>query len=208
MTKSALKIRPKHIFSSAVILCGIAAFYLTCPPDGKPDTEKQPLPVLEKLIVHEKPKDITAFNLEQNGGIVRLNDYRGSVVVLNYWATWCAPCRVEMPTLKALQDHYAAAPPSRVPNRVQIVTVSTDRGKIDKPRAFLEEVGAQSLTLWHDPKGISAHALGAYGLPTTLIIDQAGKEVARLLGEADWNSRAIHRFIDGLLRSAERDSKN
>lgn len=197
MTQSALKISPKYIFSTIIILAGVAAFYLTRPAhDANMAREGVHTSLIKQLIVHETPKALPAFTLAQNGKKVALTDYAGKVIVLNYWATWCAPCRAEMPTLQALQAHYEAQNSGQ---NVQIVTVSIDRGAISKPQDFLRELGASDLVLWHDPKGKTARALGAYALPTTLVIDPQGREAARLLGAADWNSPPVHNLITRLL---------
>ncbi|MGC6512102.1 MAG: TlpA family protein disulfide reductase [Parvibaculales bacterium] len=146
-----------------------------------------------ELVVHPTPKQLPEIDFKNAAGeTVTLADYRGTVVVLNLWATWCAPCREEMPSLDALQTHFAEA-------QVTVLALSLDRGKPDYPLAFLADLGVEKLAFGHDPKSRSARALGAFGLPTTLVIDANGKEVARLLGEAEWHTEAVKAFIAGYL---------
>ncbi|CAI8321905.1 MAG: Thiol:disulfide interchange protein TlpA [Rhodobiaceae bacterium UBA7378] len=121
-----------------------------------------------------------------------LDKFRGALVVVNFWATWCAPCRREMPLFDALQAHYKDAP-------VRVVALALDRGAADKPRKFLSELNITHLTQAHDPSYASARAVGLIGLPTTLVLDATGKEIGRLAGEADWNGPDVHAIIDAEL---------
>jgi len=150
---------------------------------------------LAKLVIHDKPKDLPllAFYTE-TGGQVNLRDFQGRVVLLNYWASWCAPCRAEMPSLDGLQAHFATAP-------FTVLAVSLDRGKAAKPKAFLQKLQIKNLAFYHDPESKSARAVGVYGLPTSLLIDKEGREIARLLGEADWHTMAAHQVINNMLGS-------
>jgi thiol-disulfide isomerase/thioredoxin len=115
------------------------------------------------------------------GNPLTLEDFRGQVVVLNLWATWCAPCRHEMPSLDRLQA--AEGGPD-----LQVVPLSVDRGDTSKIEEFYEEIGIEHLAIYRDPSNAVGRALGAFGLPTTVVIDQHGREVGRLLGPAEWDS--------------------
>lgn len=192
MTQSSLKIIIKlagrALLLAAVMITLWAVFYLTDAPNGK---DSKPKSGVERLIIHAAPKPVPDFVLPQAGGdkvLAALDALDGRVRVVNYWATWCAPCREEMPTLAALQARYDKT-------QLVVVAVSLDRGGAEKPQAFLQEVGAAGLTHWHDGKGKSARVLNVYALPTTLIIDRQGREVARLLGEADWDSAAMRAVV-------------
>jgi thiol-disulfide isomerase/thioredoxin len=110
-----------------------------------------------------------------------LADFRGKIVLLNIWATWCVPCREEMPALDALETKLGG-------EDFQVVAVNIDKGGPEKAATFLTETGATHLQLYTDPSGKLFSTLRAVGMPTTLIIDRDGKEIARLVGPADWAS--------------------
>jgi thiol-disulfide isomerase/thioredoxin len=123
---------------------------------------------------------------------VSLEDFRGHVVVLNLWATGCAPCRREMPSLDRLQARYGG-------DGLQVVALSIDRGELAQIEAFYAEVGIQHLAIYRDPKAAVSRALGAFGLPTTVVFDQQGREVGRLLGPAEWDSEAAVAMLETLM---------
>jgi thiol-disulfide isomerase/thioredoxin len=129
------------------------------------------------------------------GNEVTLADFRGEVVVLNLWATWCAPCRREMPSLDRLQARYAG-------DGLEVVALSLDRGAVAKIREFFEELGVSSLAIYQDPQARAGRELGAPGLPTTIVIDRTGQEVGRLLGPAEWDSDEAFAVIDSILRTS------
>jgi thiol-disulfide isomerase/thioredoxin len=114
---------------------------------------------------------------------------------MNLWATWCAPCKVEMPTLAALQKAYAARP-------VKVVAISTDTpGQTEQAKAFL--AGHPPLTFYQDPQMSFMTAIKPppQGLPLTMIFDKSGMQRAVLAGEANWSSPEAHAVIDRLLGS-------
>ena len=108
-----------------------------------------------------------------------LAEYRGRWMVLNFWATWCAPCRAEMPSLAALQ----VAMPG-----IAVVPVATGRNSVVGIQKFFAEAGVTGLPVLRDPKSELARSLGVLGLPITIIVDPEGREVARLIGDAEWDS--------------------
>jgi thiol-disulfide isomerase/thioredoxin len=130
--------------------------------------------------------------LDPAGHVLRLDQLKGPVRIVNLWATWCAPCVREMPTLARLQTAYGG--------RIVVVAISMD-GLADraKARAFIAE--HSPLGFYQDPQAALAFALSppAEGFPTTLIYDERGRERARLAGPADWNSPDARAVIDFLL---------
>jgi thiol-disulfide isomerase/thioredoxin len=123
--------------------------------------------------------ELTFFDAD--GNEVTLADFEGDVVVLNLWATWCAPCRREMPSLDRLQAELGA-------DGLSVIALSLDRGDVAKVRDFFDELEIEHLAVYHDPEARAGRELGAPGLPTTVVIDRAGREVGRLLGPAEWDS--------------------
>lgn len=137
---------------------------------------------MRKLVIHEEPQAVSEAAFEGEGGAeTTLQDLAGEVVVLNFWATWCAPCREEMPTLARLQEALGE-------EGVRVVTLATGRNDPLEVDRFLSEVGAEDLPRWRDPRQALARGMGVLGLPVTVILNREGQEVARLTGDADWSS--------------------
>ncbi|HCL67527.1 MAG TPA: sodium:dicarboxylate symporter [Rhizobium sp.] len=117
---------------------------------------------------------------------VSLNNFAGKTVLLNLWATWCVPCREEMPALNALQEAEGS-------DKFQVVAINIDTGAVDKPKAFLEEIGVDSLGLYRDStmgvfNTMKKEGL-AFGLPVTLLIDGKGCLLGAMNGPAAWDSK-------------------
>ncbi len=110
-----------------------------------------------------------------------LADFKGRVVLLNIWATWCVPCRAEMPTLDRLQAKLGGPD-------FQVVALSIDRKGLDAVKPFYAELGLASLGIYVDQSGNAARALGTVGVPTTLLMDREGRELGRKLGPAEWDA--------------------
>jgi thiol-disulfide isomerase/thioredoxin len=116
-----------------------------------------------------------------SGQSVSLESFRGRVVLLNLWATWCIPCRKEMPALDRLQAALGGAD-------FEVVALSLDRGGAAASKKFLDATGATKLALYVDPTAKLANEFKAVGLPTTLLIGRDGREIGRLLGPAEWDA--------------------
>lgn len=148
---------------------------------------------LHKLIRHAQPKAIPELRFTDGSGNPRtLADFRGKVVLLNLWATWCAPCKVEMPALDKLQAELGG-------NDFTVLALSIDRGSLEKPRAFLEGAKLANIALYHDAAGESATKVQAGGLPVTLLLDREGREIARLLGPAEWDTPEAVDLVKGFV---------
>jgi thiol-disulfide isomerase/thioredoxin len=127
------------------------------------------------------------------GEAIGLADFRGKVVLLNIWATWCAPCRREMPTLERLQAELGGPD-------FEVVALSIDRKGISVVKEFYDELGLRELGMYVDTSAKASRELGALGVPTTLLIDREGNEIGRLLGPAEWDSPEMVDFIRGQIR--------
>ncbi|HET6159299.1 MAG TPA: redoxin family protein [Dongiaceae bacterium] len=144
---------------------------------------------LQGFVVHPMPKVVPDTHFQDKEGRTRtLADFRGKVVLLNIWATWCAPCREEMPTLDRLQAELGGPD-------FEVVALSIDRGGFDVIAKFFVEVGVQHLAMYLDSTTEAASTLGAVGLPISLLIDRDGTEVGRLIGPAKWDAPEMVEFI-------------
>ena len=126
---------------------------------------------------------------DASGRPVSLSDFRGRSVLLNIWATWCVPCRKEMPSLDRLQAEFD-------PSKLLVLTLSIDLQGAAVVRKFYHDLGLRSLGIYVDTTGSAGNKLGLPGVPGTLLIDARGREVGRKLGPAEWDSPAV----DDLLR--------
>jgi thiol-disulfide isomerase/thioredoxin len=130
------------------------------------------------LAVHESPRQLPEIQFENGEGeTMSLADFRGKVVLPNIWATWCAPCRREMPTLQRLQAELGGP-------AFEVVALSIDRKGLPAVQEFYAELGLETLPIYVDETGAAQRALSVLGLPTTLLLDRDGNEIGRLLGPA------------------------
>ena len=125
------------------------------------------------------PADMPFF--DAGGTEHRLTEFLGHGMVINMWATWCAPCVAEMPSLQKLSVALA-------PHDIAVMPLSSDRGGVDAVRAWFTEHNVAGLPVLTDPKGALARAWNAHGIPTTVVINRKGLDCARLEGPADWSS--------------------
>jgi thiol-disulfide isomerase/thioredoxin len=123
-----------------------------------------------------------------DGSEHHLAEFIGHGMVVNLWATWCAPCVAEMPSLAALSKTVA-------PDDIAVLPLSSDRGGAAVVQAFYQQHGIAGLPVLLDPKGAAAHAWHVRGIPTSLIIDKQGRERARLEGSADWSTPAAAALV-------------
>ncbi|SMX31981.1 TlpA family protein disulfide reductase [Maliponia aquimaris] len=152
---------------------------------------------MRKLVFHDTPQpagDVDFMTFDE--APLNLSDWQGKWVVLNFWATWCAPCRKEMPQLAQLQRDLGS-------ETFEVVTVATSRNPPPKMKAFFDEIGVDNLPLHRDPKSLLARQMGVLGLPVTVILNPEGQEVARLTGDADWSSDAARAVLRALMGDAQ-----
>ena len=136
--------------------------------------------------------------VDGDGAARSLADWRGRAVLLNVWATWCAPCREEMPALDRVQA--ALGGPD-----FEVVALSVDRGGVPAVKGFYEELGLRALRIYVDTNGEALTRLGAVGIPLTLLLDRDGRELWRVIGPRKWDQAGeLGRIRDHLARSAAR----
>jgi thiol-disulfide isomerase/thioredoxin len=142
---------------------------------------------------HDSPRQLSEIQFENaQGKAMSLADFHGKVVLLNIWATWCAPCRREMPTLERLQAELGG------PN-FEVVALSIDRNGLPAVEEFYGEIGLETPPIYVDESGKAQRTLSVLGIPTTLLIDRDGNEIGRLAGPAEWDSPEMVSFIRGYI---------
>ena len=155
----------------------------------------------------EKPRELNNLQLTEAAGPlpgavllkdgtseIALADYAGRALVLNFWATWCAPCIRELPALNRLAAGASSG--------VVVLPVSEDRGGGPIVRKFLDVNKLNNLPVLIDPKGQLARALKVSGLPTTVLFNRQGREVGRLVGIAEWDHPDVRRYLRRCLNAA------
>lgn len=148
---------------------------------------------MSEFQVADRPVEVPELAFVGAGGErLSLADFRGRVVLLNLWATWCAPCVEEMPALDRLQA-------ARGGRDFEVIALSLDRGGRDQVAPFLEKLGIRNLGVYLDPPGTAMGTLGPRGLPTSILIDREGREVGRLEGAAEWDSPDASSLIEHYL---------
>ncbi|MFN3209201.1 MAG: TlpA family protein disulfide reductase [Roseovarius sp.] len=148
---------------------------------------------MKKLVVHSEAKPVPAEAFKsEGGGDLTLADFEGKITLVNFWATWCAPCRHEMPMLSDLQDQLGG-------DDFEVVTIASGRNAPAAMKKFFDEIGVDNLPLHADPKMGLSRQMGVLGLPVTVILDREGREIARLQGDADWSSDSAKAILQALI---------
>ncbi len=132
---------------------------------------------------------------DADGKTLSLRDFAGKLVLVNLWATWCAPCRHEMPSLERLQ--------TRLGDKIAILAISEDRGGSKAVAPFIAKLGLKVVKTYLDPESTVGRAFKVDGLPTSFLIDRQGRVLGRVEGEAEWDSPKMLAIIDPLLSEDE-----
>lgn len=169
-----------------VIITALAAFAILVisPVLARADTAKwsQFLPIEPPLPFPQHPF------FDEQGNEHSIKDYHGTPLVINLWATWCAPCVREMPALNALHENLKE-------DGIEVLALSQDRGNISKITDFLADKKLDNLLPRHDRRGRIMRQLGINALPTTIFVDANGNEIGRVRGVAEWDSVEVAAFI-------------
>lgn len=206
---------PRRALAGAAVAATLAAVVYATLPDGSKEvagaagncaasaaaaTRITPLAKGEvaALTVNKTPRPAVDVSFDSPDGTrLTLADFRGRAVLLNLWATWCAPCRAEMPALDRLQQQMGG-------ENFEVVTVNIDTARLERREAFWKEIGISHLKFYVDPKADIFQQLKrtgrAVGLPTTILIDSKGCELGVMAGPAEWDSNDAKRLISAALR--------
>lgn len=185
----------------AGILATLAAALRSTPALASAGTSGPPLAgQMRKFTVHPTPRPAPGLPFkDRDGEPIKLADFKGRVLLVNYWATWCTPCVAEMPSL----DRLAA---SLGGDDFAVIPVSSDRGGLKVVETFYAKIGLNTLPIYLDQDMKFTRGSGVRGLPTSIVIDRSGKEAARLEGEASWDSpdaEALLRHFIGARKETE-----
>jgi len=195
----------------AGVVVGLAAVYGIATLTGNAGGDKacRPAVALAQKIAPLATGQVAAVNLAKSplevpdlafqdaaGKPLTLKAFRGRTVLLNLWATWCVPCRKEMPTLDALQGKLGGPD-------FQVVAVNIDTRHVDRPKTFLKELNISKLAYYTDPSAKAFQDLKsigrAFGLPTTILVDPLGCEIGSIAGPAEWASDDAVKLIKAAL---------
>lgn len=172
------------LFGAVALIAGGAGTYVALQHGGGTAAEQGAV-----LRMHASPRVLPALEFVDGAGKPRtLSDFRGRTVLLNVWATWCPPCREEMPSLDRLQKALGGP-------RFEVVALSLDAGGAEEVKRFYREMGITSLAIYVDPGMRATAKLATPGVPTTLLIDAQGRELGRHAGPAQWDGEEAVRVI-------------
>lgn len=162
---------------------------------GTPLTRREPRAKgdMAAFVVYSKPSPVPDISfVGKDIGEVTLSSWKGKIVLLNIWATWCAPCRKEMPELDRLQGELGS-------EKFEVVALAVDRSGIAGAKAFFDKAGVNKLKLYADATMRTSSALRVVGMPTTLLIDPLGREIGRLTGPAKWDGLDAKALIGAIV---------
>ena len=146
-------------------------------------------PNIKNLIINKELKEYTNLTiLDDQNNQLNLSDYKGNILLLNFWATWCAPCKEEMPSLDLLKSNKDL-------NNLKIFPVNVGQDNVKKAKKFFDDMNIKNLNLYFDENINLTKKFALRGIPTSILLNKNGKEFARVIGSIDFNEE---NFIDWL----------
>ena len=146
-------------------------------------------PDFKNLVLIKNPKlyeDVVFMDINQKN--VNLDDFKGKLIILNFWATWCSPCKEEMPSLDNLQSNIKL-------NNIKIFPINIEQEDISKSEFFFKELNIQNLDIYFDAPITLAKKFSLRGIPTTILFNKEGKEFARIMGSIDFNDEEFINWL-------------
>ena len=141
----------------------------------------------KNIVVHKKPIEIKELKFQDfNLNEVDLTEKKGNIMILNFWATWCAPCKEEMPSLEELSKKYP---------EILIYPINLEKPNQDKAKKFFTDLDISKLDIYFDPNFSLVKLFNMRGVPTSILIDKNGKEFARVIGEIDFFDKSFVSFL-------------
>ena len=135
-------------------------------------------PPFSNIIEHDQPKNYKEIIFEDfEGNTINLKEYKSKIYILNFWATWCAPCKKEMPSLDKLHKN----------DNIEVFAINVEEKNKNKTKKFFKDLDIKNLSIYFDTELELTKSLSLRGLPTSIILNQDKKEVARIIGEVDFN---------------------
>jgi thiol-disulfide isomerase/thioredoxin len=151
---------------------------------------------MKRLLVHKQPLPLPEFTYSDDKAATRsLNDAKGKITVLNIWATWCAPCLSEMPSINRLKARLGGA-------ALEVIALSVDKSGIERPRKYLRDIQANALEIFNNPDPKLPGLLRIESYPTTIIVGRDGREIGRIAGAVDWDSQEVTKLLEAALKPA------
>ena len=142
----------------------------------------------KNIVVHKEPLDIKELKFKDfNFNDVDLTNKKGNIMILNFWATWCVPCKKEMPSLEELSKQYP---------EIIIYPINLEKPNKDKTRNFFESLNIKNLKIYFDPEFNLVKSFNMRGVPTSILINKEGKEFARIIGEIDFSNKFFINFLE------------
>jgi len=141
----------------------------------------------KNIIVHKEPLDIKELKFKDfNLNVVDLTNKKGKIMILNFWATWCVPCKKEMPSLERLSKLYP---------EISIYPINLEKPNKEKINLFFENLNIKNLNVYFDPEFKLVKSFNMRGVPTSILINKKGKEFARIIGEVDFSEDSFINFL-------------
>ena len=145
---------------------------------------------IKNIVIH---KDLKVYDnvifLDKNDKKINIKEFNGNLLLLNFWATWCAPCREEMPSLDILQSNINL-------NNLKVLPINIGQEKIEKSENFFKEFKIRNLNIYFDPTVNLVKKFTLRGVPTTILINKNGKEFARIIGSINFNDKKFINWLE------------